>query len=36
MWAALKAAKHLKKDQKCLVIFPDSIRNYMSKFVSDT
>ena len=36
MWAALQAAKTLKKGQKCLVILPDSIRNYMSKFVSDS
>lgn len=35
MWGALQAAKQLKKGQKCLVIFPDSIRNYMSKFASD-
>ncbi|MGQ3891723.1 pyridoxal-phosphate dependent enzyme [Legionella sp. CNM-4043-24] len=35
MWAALQAAKTLKSDQKCLVILPDSIRNYMSKFVND-
>lgn len=35
MWAALQAAKSLKKGQKCLVILPDSIRNYMSKFVND-
>ncbi len=35
MWAALQAAKTLKKGQKCLVILPDSIRNYMSKFASD-
>lgn len=35
MWAALQAAKTLKKGQKCLVILPDSIRNYMSKFVTD-
>lgn len=35
MWAALHAAKTLKKGQKCLVILPDSIRNYMSKFASD-
>lgn len=35
MWGALQAAKHLRKGQKCLVIFPDSIRNYMSKFASD-
>lgn len=35
MWAALQAAKNLKKGQKCLVILPDSIRNYMSKFAND-
>ncbi len=36
LWGALQAAKTLRKDQKCLVILPDSIRNYMSKFASDT
>ena len=35
MWAALQAASHLTKDQHCLVILPDSIRNYMSKFPSN-
>ena len=35
MWAALEAAKGLKKGQKCLVILPDSIRNYMSKHASN-
>lgn len=35
MWGALQAARSLKKGQKCLVILPDSIRNYMSKFASD-
>ena len=35
MWAALEAAQYLKKGQKCLVILPDSIRNYMSKYASD-
>lgn len=35
MWGALEAAKDLKKGQKCLVILPDSIRNYLSKFVDD-
>lgn len=35
MCAALEAAKTLKAGQKCLVIFPDSIRNYMSKFPND-
>lgn len=33
--AALKAAKSLKKGQKCVVICPDSIRNYMTKHLSD-
>ncbi|CCI44996.1 hypothetical protein ABG067_003516 [Albugo candida] len=35
MVAALQAAKDLQKGQKCVVILPDSIRNYMSKFLSD-
>jgi cysteine synthase A len=35
VWAALQAAKILKRGQKCVVILPDSIRNYMSKFVDD-
>lgn len=35
VWGALQAAKRLKKGQKCLVILPDGIRNYMSKFVDD-
>lgn len=35
MWAALQAAQTLSATQKCLVILPDSIRNYMSKFVDD-
>jgi len=35
VWAALEAAKTLKKGQKCLCILADGIRNYMSKFVSD-
>lgn len=33
MWAALKAAKALKQGQRCLVVLPDSLRNYLSKFV---
>lgn len=36
MCAALQAARCLNHDQNCLVILPDSIRNYMSKFASDT
>lgn len=35
VWAALQAAKTLQAGQKCLVILPDSIRNYMSKFPSE-
>jgi len=35
VWAALKAAKNLNKNQKCLIILPDSIRNYLTKFVDD-
>ncbi|NCX93224.1 MAG: pyridoxal-phosphate dependent enzyme [Gammaproteobacteria bacterium] len=33
MWAALQVASRLKEGQKCLVLLPDSIRNYMSKFL---
>lgn len=35
VWAATQAAKNLKAGQKCLVILPDSIRNYLTKFVDD-
>lgn len=35
VWGALQAAKNLEKGQKCLVILPDSIRNYMSKHAND-
>ena len=34
-WAAIQAAKQLNENQNCLVILPDSIRNYLSKFVND-
>lgn len=34
-WAALQAASSLSKGQKCLVILPDSIRNYLTKFADD-
>jgi cystathionine beta-synthase/cysteine synthase A len=34
-WAALQAAKQLKPKEKCLVILPDGIRNYMTKFVDN-
>lgn len=33
--AAFHAAKDLKEGQKCVVILPDGIRNYMTKFVTD-
>lgn len=32
---ALEAAKELKEGQNCVVILPDNIRNYLTKFVSD-
>eukprot|EP01041_Mallomonas_annulata_P006101 gene6101-12354_t len=33
---AIQACMDLKEDQRCVVILPDSIRNYMSKFLSDS
>ena len=35
MFAALQEAKKLKAGQRCVVILPDGIRNYMTKFVDD-
>jgi len=35
LFAALTAAKQLKKGQNCVVLFPDSVRNYMTKFIDD-
>ncbi|XP_036815449.1 cystathionine beta-synthase [Oncorhynchus mykiss] len=35
MAAAVRMATELKEGQRCVVILPDSIRNYMSKFLSD-
>ena len=35
VWAAINSAKSLNKGDKCLVILPDSIRNYLSKFVDE-
>jgi len=32
---ALEAAKSLQKGQTCVVIMPDSVRNYMTKALSD-
>jgi len=34
MAALLKSAPRLKKGQNCVVILPDGIRNYMSKFLN--
>ena len=30
---ALEAAKELGPGQRCVVLLPDSVRNYMSKFL---
>ena len=35
MIAALEKAETLEKEQKCLVLLPDGVRNYLSKFLSD-
>lgn len=35
MSCAVDAAKFLKKGQRCIVILPDSVRNYMTKGLSD-
>ncbi|XP_032905437.1 cystathionine beta-synthase-like [Amblyraja radiata] len=35
MCAGIAVAKELKEGQRCVVILPDTIRNYMSKFLSD-
>lgn len=35
VWAACQAAKKLPAGKQCLVILPDSIRNYLSKFPND-
>lgn len=35
LWAALQEAADLPKGARCLVVFPDGIRNYMTKFVDD-
>jgi cystathionine beta-synthase/cysteine synthase A len=36
VWAALQVAGRLEAGQNCLVILPDSIRNYLTKFVDDS
>jgi cystathionine beta-synthase len=33
--AALEAAKDLKEGQRCVVILPDGVRNYLTKFLDD-
>lgn len=35
VWGAMQAAKRLKKGQRCLVLLPDSIRNYLTKFADN-
>lgn len=35
MVAALRAARSLKPGQRCVVLLPDSVRNYMTKFLND-
>lgn len=35
MAAAVQVAKQLKEGQRCVVILPDSVRNYMTKFLND-
>lgn len=35
VWAMLQVAKRLKAGQRCVAILPDSLRNYLTKFVDD-
>jgi len=35
VWAAIQKAERLSKGDKCMVILPDSVRNYLTKFVDD-
>lgn len=35
MFAALQAAPRLREGQNCVVVLPDGVRNYMTKFVDD-
>jgi cystathionine beta-synthase len=35
VWAAMQAAQTMSKNQRVVVILPDSIRNYMSKFADN-
>ena len=36
VWVATQKAVNLEKGDKCLVILPDSIRNYLTKFADDS
>ena len=35
MYCALEAAKELSAGQRCVVLLPDGIRNYLGKFADD-
>ena len=35
VWAALQVGKRMEKGQRLVVILPDSVRNYMTKFIDD-
>ena len=35
VWAALQVADQLEAGENCVVILPDSVRNYLSKFIDD-
>ena len=35
LYAALSEAKKLKENQNCVIILPDGVRNYLSKFVDE-
>lgn len=36
VWAALQVAQRLKEGDRFLVLLPDFIRNYLTKFFNDT
>ncbi len=36
VWAAMQVCREMKAGQRVVVVLPDSIRNYLSKFVSDS
>ncbi len=36
VWAAMQVCKRMEKGQRVVVILPDSIRNYLTKFADDT